>query len=219
MHETRYRGITFYFREFGENTMSPTFQELFGPQITKHKEGEAVAALQVRESFLNAYGVAHGGIQFCLCNSVMGAAAGPGVIGVESTVAYLGPMSPGDNVKAVGKVIRDGKTCAFTHADLFVGESLVASASGVFFHGAKLSPMRQALNVVADDAPTKVLSIDDREVEPAFKGDDLLLRRLFHFNFRSKAVTGAQGRLAISLQAQEAYCNDRGFIDAAVYGI
>ncbi|MCL2826314.1 MAG: hotdog fold thioesterase [Eggerthellaceae bacterium] len=201
--------------------MNQTFQGLFGPTITKQKEGEAVAVLPVRESFMNAYGFAHGGIHFNLCNIAMAAAAGAGVVGAETTVEYFGPIYAGDEVRAVGRVSRDGNTCAFAHADLYAGERHVAAASGLFLHETQgsLSPVKRPADAAQEGPSAHILSIDDREVEPSFEGDDLVLRRLFHFDFRSAAVATAEGRLAVALQTQDAYCNERGFIDAAVYGI
>jgi acyl-coenzyme A thioesterase 13 len=87
-------------------------------------EGVAVCRLPVDRSLANAHGTAHGGLTATLVD-VMGTLAilsqdpqRRAGVSVDINVSYVSPCKLGDTLVCTGRVVRTGRTLAFTQVDI-----------------------------------------------------------------------------------------------------
>lgn len=108
-----------------------------GIQVKLQPEGRCTCSLTVQDFHLNGNGVVHGGVLFTLADTAMGAALhgtldeGQICATIETKIAYFKPVFEGE-VVCTGEIVNKGKSVASTEASLFVGEVLVAKATGSF---------------------------------------------------------------------------------------
>ena len=108
-------------KSFNDQSMLRTLNAKMTSLSLGHVEIEA----QISHHFLNQHNFAHAGIAFILGDTAGGYAAlshykaGSEVMTVEFKVNYLAPAM-GDQLKAVGRVIRPGKRICVVAADIFV---------------------------------------------------------------------------------------------------
>jgi uncharacterized protein (TIGR00369 family) len=101
------------------------FMKHLGFQLTVTEPGYVEGEMEIQPIQRQALGYLHGGISAILCDIVAGVAAfnlvraDQHVVTGEIKVSYLNP-GMGDKVKAVGRVIKQGKTISFCEADVFV---------------------------------------------------------------------------------------------------
>jgi len=101
------------------------FMKHLGFQLTVTEPGYVEGEMEIQPIQRQALGYLHGGISAILCDVVAGVAAfnlvraDQHVVTGEIKVSYLNP-GMGDKVKAVGRVIKQGKTISFCEADIFV---------------------------------------------------------------------------------------------------
>src|SRR5690606_23503200 len=99
--------------------------QLLGFRLTYIEPGHGEGELEIQPLLRQAWGYLHGGVSATLCDFVAGIAAfnlvraDQHVVTGEIKVSYFNP-GKGDRVKAIGKVIKQGKMISFCEADIFV---------------------------------------------------------------------------------------------------
>lgn len=106
-------------------------------RIQMQPAGRCTCTLPVQDFHLNGNGVVHGGVLFTLADTAMGAALhhtleeGQICATIETKIAYFKPVFEGE-VRCVGEIVNKGKSVASTEASLYLGDVLVAKATGSF---------------------------------------------------------------------------------------
>ncbi|XP_071964371.1 acyl-coenzyme A thioesterase 13-like [Antedon mediterranea] len=99
-------------------------------QVVSAKPGHCVCRLKVDEEHLNMYGTMHGGYISTLIDSVttfalLSTEAGTAGVSVNLNVSFHKAAKPGDEVTIDGKVMKQGRTLAFTEAQLTNSDGVV----------------------------------------------------------------------------------------------
>ena len=103
---------------------APPIAQLFGFSILEVGDGEVRFGCTPDESTLNPLGGVHGGLLATLLDTVTGCAlhttlpAGTGFSTIEIKVSYLRALRPGTPLEAVGRVLRRGRSVAFTEGSV-----------------------------------------------------------------------------------------------------
>ena len=117
------------------------FVEELGLELISFDNGESELALDLGESHMNSFRVAHGGIIMTLLDVAMAHAArsvnrsaegyGPGLVTIEMKTSF---MRPGEGrLRATGKLLHRTATMAFCEGSVFAGDGkLSAHATGTF---------------------------------------------------------------------------------------
>jgi uncharacterized protein (TIGR00369 family) len=114
------------------------FMRHIGFEITRIDAGEVEGQMALQQIHLQQFGRLHGGVVTTLADIVAGfaaytmAPASKDVVTGEIKVSYL-RAGKGSHVRAVGKVLKPGRTVCFVEAEVFAGSpgnwSLIAKAS------------------------------------------------------------------------------------------
>ncbi|GIV50173.1 MAG: hypothetical protein KatS3mg038_0694 [Candidatus Kapaibacterium sp.] len=119
------------------------FLKLVGAQVTSIEPGCIEAVLSLEEHHKQHDGIAHGGVIATLADIVTGFAAytlvaeGQFTVTIDMTVSYLEAAHHGV-LRAVGRVLRHGKSVSFTRGEIFssngspANERLIAIAQATF---------------------------------------------------------------------------------------
>jgi acyl-CoA thioesterase len=85
---------------------------LFNMELVDESEGYACVRAEVRETFLNAHRIAHGGLIFALLDVAFALAANSVIeaVGVQWSFNVIRSASLGDQVRAEAKIIHKGKS-------------------------------------------------------------------------------------------------------------
>lgn len=85
---------------------------LFGMELVEAAEGHAVIRAEVKEEFLNAHNIAHGGIVFALLDVAFALAVNSvtDAVGVQWSFNIFRSTSAGDFIKAEAKIVHKGKS-------------------------------------------------------------------------------------------------------------
>lgn len=120
-------------------TQPSNFNKLCGPYFEKIENGANTAmAVRIEEKHLNQRDITHGGMLLALADNAMGAAAArayqykAGLVTVSMNSDFLKPTAVGDWVEARPVILRKGKRMAFVECPLYVNDTLIFRASGVF---------------------------------------------------------------------------------------
>ena len=115
------------------------FNNLCGPYFEKIENGVNTAmAVRMEEKHLNQRDITHGGMLMALADNAMGDAAArayqykAGLVTVSMNSDFLKPAAVGDWVEARPVILRKGKRMAFAECPLYVNNTLIFRASGVF---------------------------------------------------------------------------------------
>lgn len=117
-------------------TTGTQFVDFVGLELREVEPGRAVVEVSLAEHHLNREGVVHGGLIFTLCDMAAGVAAGAeetgrrGVLTMDCSMYFLRP-GRGARLRAVGTVVRAGRTAAVVESQAF-DESGELIAKGVF---------------------------------------------------------------------------------------
>ncbi len=101
------------------------FMKHLGFRLTITEPGYVEGEMEIQAIQRQALGYLHGGISAILCDIVAGVAAfnlvrsDQHVVTGEIKVSYLNP-GMGDRVKAIGRVIKQGRMISFCEADIYV---------------------------------------------------------------------------------------------------
>ncbi|MCL4492647.1 MAG: PaaI family thioesterase [Nitrospirae bacterium] len=85
---------------------------LFGLELVEAAEGHAIIRAEVKEEFLNAHRIAHGGLVFALLDVAFALAVNSIIdaVGVQWSFNIFRSTSAGDHVKAEAKIVHKGKS-------------------------------------------------------------------------------------------------------------
>src|SRR5208282_2613171 len=85
---------------------------LFGMELVEASEGYAVVRARVKEEFLNAHGIAHGGLIFGLLDVAFALAVNSVVdaVGVQWSFNVFRSTTIGDIVRAEARIVHKGKS-------------------------------------------------------------------------------------------------------------
>lgn len=115
------------------------FNNLCGPYFEKIENGEHKAmAVRVEEKHLNQRNITHGGMLMALADNAMGDALArayqykASLVTVSMNSDFLKPAAVGDWVEARPVILRKGKRMAFAECPLYIDDTLIFRASGVF---------------------------------------------------------------------------------------
>lgn len=111
---------------------------LLGIRITNLDEGQAELSMPVgAHAHTNLYNVAHGGALASLADTVMGiacATTGKRVVTLEMNINFIKSAIPQPEIKAVGKVVHNGKSTMVAEGEIVDGQNqLIAKARATFF--------------------------------------------------------------------------------------
>jgi uncharacterized protein (TIGR00369 family) len=123
---------------FEPSARSSPFLDLIGPVHTRTDERGIVIGLGVRSDHLNRAGRLHGAVVAALADVVLGrntaALAEPAaaLVTASLTVDFVAGADVGDWVEATAEGTHLGRRLGFARARLWVGDRVIAQASGVF---------------------------------------------------------------------------------------
>ena len=114
------------------------FTQHIGMQLLEVRSGFSRSTLITGPHLINRFGVVHGGALFTLADTGMGAALVP-TLGpdefcatIEMKINYFKPVMRQGLIECTCHLINRGKTIAHLEANIAVGGTLVAKASGNF---------------------------------------------------------------------------------------
>jgi uncharacterized protein (TIGR00369 family) len=103
-----------------------------GASLESVEPGQVTIALPFREDLTQQHGFLHAGVVATIGDSACGYAAfslmpaDAGVLTIEFKINLLAPAR-GERFRAIGRVIRPGRTITVTVADVLAGDQLVAT--------------------------------------------------------------------------------------------
>lgn len=109
------------------------FNEHNGIVVTDIEDDMCVTEVELRPESCNPLGMAHGGMVFSLCDVAAGvviAQTGQKAVTTSSSMSYLHP-SCGSRLRAVGKVLKRGRTITVVEASVY-DERGTLTARGTF---------------------------------------------------------------------------------------
>jgi acyl-CoA thioesterase len=124
------------FEEIVNKSFNSPYHKLLKLELVELGKGMAVVEITVDESILNALGIAHGGATASLCDTAMGVAVrtvGALPTTVEMKVNYLAPGPIKERLRAVGKVIKEGKTIIVAEGEVYCKDRLIVKSLGTYF--------------------------------------------------------------------------------------
>lgn len=126
------------------------FLHMLGPLYIKGEAPTATIGLRIEEKHINAGSIAHGGVLASLADMALGYSlvfsTNPPrrLVTINLNVDYIGKAEVGDWVEARVEIHKKQGRTAFASAFLFLGETLITRASGIFFMGEPFDPSQQA---------------------------------------------------------------------------
>ena len=99
------------------NTMMANdfFSQWLGIEVLEIKEGYCKLKLSVRKDMLNGFGIAHGGITYCLSDSALAFASnsyGDQCVSIETSISHTSKVKEGDVLIAEAKELNRGHKIA-----------------------------------------------------------------------------------------------------------
>jgi 1,4-dihydroxy-2-naphthoyl-CoA hydrolase len=115
-----------------------SYVNLLGMRIVKLEEGQALLSMLITtEKHTNLYHVAHGGALASLADTAMGiacATTGKQVVTLEMNMNFIKSGKPESTLRALGKVIHNGKSTLVAECDIMDQHNVViAKGRGTFF--------------------------------------------------------------------------------------
>ncbi len=92
------------------------FSQWLGINVLETGEGRCKLQLTVRKEMLNGFGIAHGGITYCLSDSALAFASnsrGPQAVSIETSISHTAKVSEGDTLTAEAKELSRSKKVGF----------------------------------------------------------------------------------------------------------
>ncbi len=135
MTEKNYEGLKKYFNEVYH---SNPFVNLLEIQLSHIEPGFAELQMPVHSSkHTNLYHVAHGGAMASVADTAMGVACaslGRRVVTLELNMNFIKSAEPGTQVRALGRVIHNGRSTLVVECDVLgEADSVLLKARGTFY--------------------------------------------------------------------------------------
>jgi acyl-CoA thioesterase len=111
------------------------FLDHIGLVVREHEPGSSECVLEVAPFHFNSSGIVHGAVLFALADTGMGAALmgllgeGEGCATVELQINYFRPVQGGELV-CTTQLVNRSRTLANLESSIYLGEALVARATG-----------------------------------------------------------------------------------------
>lgn len=124
------------FEEIISKSFNSPYHKLMNFELMELGRGTAVVEMAAGEDVQNALGIVHGGATAGLCDTAMGIAVrslGAIPTTVEMKLNYLSPGPVGERLRAVGKVIKEGRTIIVAEGEIYCNERLIAKSMGTYF--------------------------------------------------------------------------------------
>lgn len=114
-----------------------TFVGTLGSVLERRRDGLTELALRTVDSHKNLSGIVHGGVVMTLLDRVVGincrtASAGVRMATVSLTVNFLRQIRVGDFIEIRCRLRKKGRKAWFADAEVWVGERLAATATGLW---------------------------------------------------------------------------------------
>jgi|Deesub1362A_J573_1020465.scaffolds.fasta_scaffold02137_11 acyl-CoA thioesterase len=103
------------------NKQTP-FHRFLDMNVTYLGQGIAKLKMRVKQEYTNPAGVAHGGIAFSVVDTAMGMATrtlGREVTTIEMNINYLYPVTAGDVIMAIGRVVKAGRQIIVCEGEVY----------------------------------------------------------------------------------------------------
>ena len=97
------------------------FSQWLGISIMDVKEGYCKLSLTVRKDMLNGFGIAHGGITYCMADSALAFASnsyGDQCVSIETSISHTAKVIEGDVLTAEAKQLNRGHKIAIYEVTL-----------------------------------------------------------------------------------------------------
>jgi acyl-CoA thioesterase len=91
------------------------FSQWLGIVIHEINKGSCRLSLTVRKDMLNGFGIAHGGITYCMADSALAFASnsyGKQCVSIETSISHTSKVSEGDTLTALAKELHRGNKIA-----------------------------------------------------------------------------------------------------------
>jgi acyl-CoA thioesterase len=98
------------------------FSQWLGIKVLEIKEGSCKLKLTVRKDMLNGFGIAHGGITYCMADSALAFASngyGNQCVSIETSISHTSKVSEGDVLTAEARELNRGHKIAIYEVIIF----------------------------------------------------------------------------------------------------
>jgi acyl-CoA thioesterase len=106
------------------------YSQWLGIQVLDVGEGHCKLRLTVRNEMLNGFGIAHGGITYCLSDSALAFASnsrGPQAVSIETSISHTAKVIEGDILTAEAKELSRSKKIGFYEVTIKNQENKIVS--------------------------------------------------------------------------------------------
>jgi acyl-CoA thioesterase len=106
------------------------FSQWLGISVLDAGAGHCRLQLTVRKEMVNGFGIAHGGITYCLSDSALAFACnshGPQAVSIETSISHAAKVSVGDILTAEAKEISRSKKVGFYEVAIHNQENKLVS--------------------------------------------------------------------------------------------
>jgi acyl-coenzyme A thioesterase PaaI-like protein len=199
--------------------MTSIFQDLFNIQAENTGQGQGIATQKTFAALLNVYGIVHGGDHIVVCNAAMQAAINTNVTLLNSSIEYYSKALLGDELKAIGRIIKDGQLIVFAEADLYVAYERVARVVSIFSRKTETTQLEEASSKFIQEKPSVDFFIHQNCYDPVFSDGDLKIRQVFDATPYSDEMACAQGDICLALQTEDFHKDRQGTVDDSIFMI
>ncbi len=113
-----------------------SFREFLNAEIVEVKEGYARVKCEIRDSFLNFHGTAHGGVIMAVADFAFALAVNSDGVkrsAVSIKIDFLKPAFSGDTIIAEAKVSGGGKRLVFCQIEVYRDRDLIARGDAIAY--------------------------------------------------------------------------------------
>jgi acyl-CoA thioesterase len=106
------------------------FSQWLGINVLEVGEGHCRLQLTVRKEMQNGFGIAHGGITYCLSDSALAFASnsrGPQAVSIETSISHTAKVNEGDILTAEAKELSRSKKIGFYEVTIRNQENKIVS--------------------------------------------------------------------------------------------
>jgi len=121
-------------KKIAKRAESLPLHKFLGVKLKGFREGSGELELKAGKSAVNVAGLLHGGVLYALLDAaayqglIPTFAEGENAVTHDIHVSVLRPVKLGETVRFKGRVLKRGRTTAFTESEAWVGDKLVAAA-------------------------------------------------------------------------------------------
>jgi acyl-CoA thioesterase len=119
------------------------FSQWLGIEILEIKSGYSLLGMKVRREMLNGFGIAHGGVTYCIADSALAFASNSGgkkSVSIETSISHIVGLSENDEIIAEGICETETEKLGHYRVKVFLKnnpEKLVALFKGIVYKTSK----------------------------------------------------------------------------------